>query len=230
MGLRRNLLHFYRSDKGFTLMEILLAISIGAIVITIVNTTFFDSHKIIEAVDTQREVYQIARIAMDRMIKDISCAYIPDGEISEDRSYMYGFVGENDEYDDIDNDSISLTSAANIGIGSIFGGVCEIGYYLKENEDKEGIFSLMRREDSRPDSDITDGGNVMEVAEGLTGMDITYIGKGTKEWDHWDLYEKLYLPRQVKVTLTFEWGGEEIPFTCVAFLPSGGEKIEIKRD
>jgi len=229
MGLRQNLLHFSRSNKGFTLMEILLAIAIGAIVITIVNTTFFNSHKIIDSVDTQREVYQIARIAMDRMIKDISCAYIPGGEISEDRSYMYGFIGEDDEYDGIDNDSISLTSAANIGIGSIFGGVCEIGYYLKENEDKEGIFFLMRREDSMPDNDITDGGNVMEVAEGLTGMNIIYIGKGTKEWDHWDLYEKLYLPRQVKVTLTFRCAEEELPFTGVAFLPLGGEKIEIKK-
>ncbi|MCD6570761.1 MAG: type II secretion system protein [Deltaproteobacteria bacterium] len=214
---------------GFTLMEILLAIAITAVVITIVNTTFFRSHAAIESVNAERAVYQVARIAMNRMIKDISCAYIPSVEIHEDRISMYGFVGENDEYDGIDNDSISLTSAANIGLGSVFGGMCEIGYYLKEMEDKDGLFYLMRREDCRPDNDITDGGNIMEVAEGLTGLNIVYIDSRSKEWDRWDLYEKLYLPKQVKITLTFSCADEELSFTGVASLPLGGRKIEVKK-
>jgi hypothetical protein len=47
-----------------------------------VNYAFFQSHKNIEAVTTQREAYQTVRIVMDRMIKDLTCCYVlPTGPI-----------------------------------------------------------------------------------------------------------------------------------------------------
>jgi len=75
--LRRSSYLSLSKNSGFTLLELMLAIAISAIVILTVNFAFFQSNKNIEAVRTQREAYETVRIVMDRMIKDLTCAYVP---------------------------------------------------------------------------------------------------------------------------------------------------------
>ena len=191
-------------NKGFTLLELLLAIAITAVIITIVNFAFFQSNKNIEAVRTQREAYQTVRIAMDRIIKDLTCAYIPSPVLRptmtlEDMS-MYRFVGANDESDSTDKDTISITTTTDIGFSKVPGGICEVAYYLKLMENKKDIYTLMRREDPTPHYGPTKAGSEMELAEGVLGMNIIYIDDSNQEVKEWDLSKKLALPKQVKVT------------------------------
>jgi len=97
-----------------------------------------------------------------------------------------------------------------------------VDYYLKETEDKKGVFSLMRREDPTPHSGITKAGNEMEIAEGVLGMNIVYIDNANQEVNEWDLAQRLALPKQVKVTLTMEAGKEKVNFSMTASLPLSG--------
>ncbi len=219
---------FYGQKRGFTLMEVLLAIAIAAVVITIINSVFFSSHEVVRAVGAQTEVYQVARIAMDRMIKDLSCSYVPSEELSKEQMQRYNFLGEDEEDEGMPRDYISFVSAADMGMSPVFSGLCEIGYYLKESDEQGGMFSLIRREDSLPDSDVSQGGNTMEIAENLVGMDIVYIDKANQEFRTWDLLEKMSLPSQAKITITFKQGEEDIPFTCNAFLPLSHVQIKIR--
>jgi general secretion pathway protein J len=216
-------------NKGFTLLELLLAIAITAVIITIVNFAFFQSNKNIEAIRIQREAYQSVRIAMDRVIKDLTCAYIPSPLLrptmtAEDMS-MYRFVGINDESDSIDKDTISITTTTDIGFSKVPGGICEVAYYLKLMENKKDIYTLMRREDPTPHYGPTKAGSEMELAEGVLGMNIIYIDDSNQEVKEWDLSKKLALPKQVKVTLTFEAGKDKLIFTGTAALPLSGIKL-----
>ncbi len=216
-------------NKGFTLLELLLAIAITAVIITIVNFAFFQSNKNIEAVRTQREAYQSVRIAMDRMIKDLTCAYIPSPSLRptmtlEDMS-MYRFVGANDESDSTDKDTISITTTTDIGFSKVPGGVCEVAYYLKLMENKKDIYTLMRKEDPTPHYGPSKAGSEMELAEDVLGMNIIYIDDSNQEAKEWDLSKKLALPKQVKVTLTFEADKEKLTFTGTAALPLSGIKL-----
>ena len=216
-------------NKGFTLLELLLAIAITAVIITIVNFAFFQSNKNIEAVRSQREAYQSVRIAMDRIIKDLTCAYIPSPSLRptmtlEDMS-MYRFVGANDESDSTDKDTISITTTTDIGFSKVPGGVCEVAYYLKLMENKKDIYTLMRREDPTPHYGPSKAGSEMELAEDVLGMNIIYIDDSNQEAKEWDLSKKLALPKQVKVTLTFEAGKEKLTFTGTAALPLSGIKL-----
>jgi type II secretory pathway component PulJ len=211
-------------------MELLLAIAIAAVVMTIVNSVFFNSYNVAQSVGEQTEVYQVARIAMDRMIKDISCAYVPSEECTEERIQRYLFIGKNEEDEEIQKDSISFISAADMGLSPVAGGLCEIGYYLRESEDEEDTFTLIRREDSVPDSDVSQGGNAMEIAEGIKSIDIVYIDNSDQTHNNWDLLDNLCLPNQVKITLTFKQGKDDIPFTCYAFLPLSEIQIKIKKE
>jgi general secretion pathway protein J len=225
---RRSSLSFLQ-NKGFTLLELLLATAITAVIITIVNFAFFQSNKNIEAVRTQREAYQTVRIVMDRMIKDLTCAYIPSPVLrpamTVQEMSMYRFVGANDESNSIDKDAISFTTTTDIGFSKVPGGICEVAYYLKEMENKKDVFTLMRREDPTPHFGSTKAGSEMELAEGVLGMNIIYVDDSNQEGNEWDLSKKLTLPKQVKVKLTFEAGKDKLTFTGTAGLSLSGIRL-----
>jgi prepilin-type N-terminal cleavage/methylation domain-containing protein len=205
-----------QANSGFTLIEVLLAIAIAAIVLVMVNTAFFRSHANIESIKGRREIYQMARIVMDRMIKDIACAYIPSDSklhLTKEQISMYRFVGLSDDSDKFNKDSIYFTTTTDIGFSRVPGGICEVGYYLKETEDKKGSYTLFRREDPTPHYGITKAGMEMEIAEGLQGIKITYIDDASQEVKEWDLEQRLTLPKQVKITLIFEAGKESLTFS-----------------
>jgi type II secretory pathway component PulJ len=208
-------------------MEVLLAIAIAAIVLVIVNTAFFQSHKNIESIKDKREIYQMARIVLDRMIKDLTCAYIPsDGRtMTKDEMSLYKFEGVKDDSDNIKKDSIYFTTTADIGFSRVPGGACEVDYYLKENDDKKGTYILMRREDPTPHYGITKAGMEMEIAEDLLGLEITYLDEASQEVEEWKLEQKLMLPKQVKVTLTFQAGKESQTFSATTPLPLSGIRL-----
>ena len=215
--MRRNLFPSCPPSRGFTLIELLMAIAIAAIALLIVNTTFFQSHRIIESVRDQRETYQMVRIVMDRVIKDLSCAYVPsaDRELSEDDISLYRFEAVDESDGEIDKDSIYFTTTADLGLPSISGGICEVGYYLEEMEDKEDVFVLIRRDDCTFHYGLTETGREMELAENVLGMNIVYIDEDSEEKDEWDLADTLSLPTRIRITITFAGGEEPFEVTSV---------------
>jgi prepilin-type N-terminal cleavage/methylation domain-containing protein len=227
--LRRSSFHFSQPRRGFTLIELLLAIAIAAIALTIVNATFFQSHRTIESVREQRETYQMVRIVMDRIIKDISCCYVPsaDRDMSDDEILMYRFVGENDSDNEGDRDSIYFTTTADLGLPSLSGGICEAGYYLKEMEEDQERYYLIRRDDCTFHTGVSETPREMELAEDVLGMDIVYIDKDDQEVEEWDLQDKLVLPNQIRITITLAGGEEPFEVTGTAFLPLSS--IQLKK-
>lgn len=200
-----------------------MAIAIAAIILVTVNMGFFGAHKRIEAVTAQSQAYQTVRLVMDRMIKDLICSYVPitdeTRKIKEDRIPMYRFIGTDDSSDDVDKDSINFTTTADLGLPGSTGVICEVGYSLKEMEEVKDRFILIRSEDCMPHAGISETAREMEVAENIVSMDIKYIDGEENESDVWDLSEKLCLPKQVNITITFEVDGQPLSFSGTAFLP-----------
>jgi len=212
------------SSPGFTLIEILMALFIGAIIITIVNMAFFGSYRKMEIVNSQREAYQMVRIVMDRMIRDLSCAYVPSSgepprQMSDDELSQYRFVGASEKDEAVFLDSIHFTTTTDLGLPGNFGVTKEVAYYLKEMEDVKDRYILVRMEDQLPHLGVSKGGKEMEVAENVVSLKIVYLDNESKESDNWDLSERLGLPEQVHITITFDIEGEPVSFTGVAYLP-----------
>lgn len=203
------------------MIEALLAIVIAVIAMAAVNAAFYQSQKVMQSVQQQGEVYQMGRMSMDRMIRDITCAYLPvsftsgDGP-TKDEIAAYRFIGKHEADGETDNDAIYLTTTSDLGLGGHRGLVAEVDYYLKEVEQGKGVYYLIRREDVLPHTDITERGKEMELAEDVVGLAIVYLDKDGNESEGWDLATKTSLPAQIRITLTFKRGEETYPFTGVA--------------
>jgi len=209
-----------------------MAIAIAAVVLTIVNLSFFQSHRAIEAVSGRRQTYQMARIVMDRMIKDLSCAYVPalegtDRTMDEEEFSLYRFVGEDESDGDKAVDSIHFTTTTDLGLPGIRGGLSEVGYYLKEMESSTDRYVLIRSEDPLPHYGVSESAREMEVAEDIVSLDIIYLDQNDDEHEDWDIAEKSALPKQVRVTITFACGPEPLIFTGVAGLPLSELKLSL---
>ena len=204
-----------------------MALAIAAMVIATVNMAFFLSHRNIDAISDQRETYQMMRIAFDRIIKDITCAYVPlsEDELSPEEISLYRFIGVHGTGSEMDRDSLVMTTTTNIGFSKIFAGLTEVAYYLKEMDEKPGLYMLVRREDTLPHHGVSSSGAEMELAQDVVKMNIEYIDESSQSQVEWDLERELSLPRQVRVSLTFSRGEENLTFTAVASPPLAGIKI-----
>lgn len=232
--MRRRSAHSFHRSKGFTLIELLMAIVIAAIAMAIVNASFFQAHRSIELVSDQRQAYQMVRIVMDRMTKDMSCAFVPATEgtsrtLDDEEISLYRFIGTDESDAETDLDGIHFTTTTDLGLPGRMGGLCEVGYYLEEMENSKGRYVLIRSEDPLPHYGVSESGREMEVAENISSMNIVYIDQEDQEQEDWDLAEKLALPKQVRVTVVFDVGAEPLEFTGVAFLPLSGLKLAVSQ-
>ena len=63
--------------NGYTLLEVLVSIAIFAAIVSVIYPSYFGTLNNIEYTESEAEIYQMARIAMERVTKDIGSVYIP---------------------------------------------------------------------------------------------------------------------------------------------------------
>lgn len=72
--INHNRISIYR---GFTLVEILLAMLIGAILVLGINATYSQAHKLFSSAEDKRPLYHAARLITETLRGELSCAYLP---------------------------------------------------------------------------------------------------------------------------------------------------------
>ncbi len=150
-------------QKGFTLVEILIALAILAVVVASTFIIFRSSSESWQKGETRSERYHNARIAMGRMRAEISQAVLSEDILSR-------FIGEKEK--------VSFVSFASTASG-IFE-LVEIGYWL----DEKNRF-LMRDEDIDPDFEFSTQDNRDILAENVSLLEFSYYD-GLVWKDNWD--------------------------------------------
>ncbi|MDY6842626.1 MAG: type II secretion system protein GspJ [Thermodesulfobacteriota bacterium] len=214
-------------QNGFTLAEILMAISIFSIILVIIYSTFSNTLSLTQATRERIQIYEIGNLALDMMAHGIHCAFI--SQLKKEDA-LYRFIGNDIEEDGIPRDQLHFVTTACItewharGISRL----SELGYYVKLNEETES-FSLFCREDVTIDDAPSEGGIELELAEHVKGLDFKYYDSEGNEWDDWDsqneseLSQKGRLPKKVKITIVLEGDDEPVnSFSRNVFLPLGG--------
>lgn len=195
---------------GFTLLEAIVAIGILAGITGSLFLIFRNSALIQEAARHQGDMTAMGRIAMVRMEREISLAFL-----SSEKKNRAGGTGDN--YDDTFEtmffgedsdpfDTLNFTSRSHRKLyrDSKECSLTEVGYY--EEIDRESHhFKLMHREEERIDGEPTEGGDVMVLAKGVKEFNLRYFDDTKNEWlDEWDtagMDQLNRLPRSVEVTL-----------------------------
>ena len=209
-----------RGEAGFTLLEILSAAALLAIILTILYSTASVQIRTIEQTRNQGDIDHMARVVMERMADDISSAYFSKEVGKEDR-VEYLFAGTNGEREGIPEDSLRFTSLCNARYPKIFdtGDIGEIEYYVKEDL-KTGEKILLCRHRPLLGDEFDTEGEIYELATNLKGLDFHYIDKEGETTEEWDTEHRPELPSMVRITLLFEdTETEPVSYSSAVFIP-----------
>lgn len=221
---------FVGETEGFTLLEVLLAFTIFAIVIAIVYGSYSASLRTMRDTTGRAEVYQMARVAMERIAEDLESAAVPlvneESGTEEQGSEEYLFVGADAEVAGWPGDSLLFLSRAHLNFSDEpeSTGRAVIRYQVQAGEEGRGL--ALYREDV-PEQEWSknngDGEGVL-LCDGLSGVNFTYYdktGQALEEWDAGDA-EDDRLPARVEIALDFMDPGDQrrsVKFLTGVILP-----------
>jgi len=213
------------NKSGFTLVEVMVAAAILALIVSMLYIAFASSVKTMEAGTEGGEIFRKAGVVLDRMVQEISCARLPSKE--EEDSIQYAFIGEDETEDGVPQDTVTFISTA-LPLHGPSRGSKQVGYYIAPDSETDKL-ALFMKEDTTPalGNSPENAAKGMLLAEGIEGLDLTYYDSQGREWKRWDtttpVFEKK-LPQLVRISLFFKDDkGELLSLTTSAQIPSAGE-------
>lgn len=211
--------------RGFTLVEVMIALGLLAIIAVATQQALSTSFDIKNTVTTSNERHHEARQIMTRLSREIRMAFIraevPQQFREEKPAVMTRFFGEEDEL------TFSSTAHLRIRPNRRESDQCEIGYFLKSDSNSEYRGkTLYRRESTIVDDKPKRGGHIWPVAQGIKEFKVEYWDDakeiGDDAWQRtWDSHEdenSPLLPARVRITLELEMpdGGDPIRYMTQA--------------
>lgn len=197
--------------KGFTLLEILIAIFILVTVLSTIYASYTGTLRIVEETQSQAELYQVARVVLERITEDLESLYSPTKAAAspvgpsglEDDEELVGLIGEENEIGGQSADTMRFFSRAHLVFGEqdLPCGTAEIGYYVEEDETGESLI-LYRSDRLKVEEAPEEGGGGLLLCEGLASIDFRYYDADGEEYEDWESQDK-GIPRLVSISLEF---------------------------
>jgi len=220
-------------DAGFTLLEILIAIFIFAVIVT----TLFGSYNLVfsnvKNIHEGMDVYEMAKNCLNRMILDLESVHVsrssgykpPEFDEAPD---PYRIVGDSSYSGDRRFSKLRFTSLAHLPLEKHDrGGIAEIVYYVQA-DDARG-YVLKRADTLYPYEPFEEKGIDPVLCEGVKSLSFTYYDHEGREHELWDSDSDEYgyaTPRAIRIRL--EVGDESSAklFETMVTIPVSREKKE----
>ncbi|MBX2812824.1 MAG: prepilin-type N-terminal cleavage/methylation domain-containing protein [Myxococcales bacterium] len=202
----------HRCSKGMTLLEVSLAVTILAMIGVLTWGSIarsFDAFETVKSIDSR---YHAVRVAMNRMAKELSMAYLtaPTRHKGQERrvqqffKYTRGSPLSQLHFSAFAH-NVFLRNAKESD-------QAEISYFGARDPDERNMVNLMRRESPRIDTDYDDGGRVYILAENVKAFELRFFDLRKQDWtDTWDTERAEYVGRlpsivEIKLTIVDEDG------------------------
>lgn len=192
---------FIRSNKGFTLMEVLISLTLLTIVLGTVYSSFFSIHRATERFDSVSLKYHETRIALDIMRREIEGALLKNPMAKDGAKNKTVFnIRDRDIFG-------RKASALDLTAFSFRGGkVDTISYFIRENKGKlELMKSVIPSIRSRGNYTI----GMIEDIEGFS-VEISFNNKWVGTWASSDTGR---LPDVVRLNIEFDDQGKKVTLT-----------------
>jgi len=200
---------------GFTLLEILLAVTIIAAIVSMVYGSYIATIRSIEAYEATIAVSQNTRAALAQITRQIRCAYVPqslyvvegsqkafgnsklppklDGVLSEEMANYFSGNAES-----LNGEVLHLvTTAGRLEEPQSIYGLFEVAYRFDRN--KGALFLSQQRFLRTPDS-MTRSGNWQQVISGVENLELAFFD-GQKWLNKWDFKDRRRPPYAVKINI-----------------------------
>jgi general secretion pathway protein J len=189
-----------------TLIEVMVAMTMFALVGALVYGGFSQTSRAKKTLETQLNRYHELRMAMERMVRELSMAYVSTHlNLSPSLQGMRTtFIGKGSSFGDrIDFTSVSHTRVYRDAKESDQN---ELSYFLTDAPDGKGKV-LARRMQPRIDEKPQEGGRVEILLSDVLEFELEYLDSATWEWtEDWDAVtgtgQTNRLPTQVRIKLT----------------------------
>jgi general secretion pathway protein J len=209
-------------SRGVTLLEVLVSISILAVIATLIYGAFDAMSRSKSGLARINDRYHQGRSALSRMSRELQMSFLsahhPIGANLAPAlmTRLTAFVGT----DSRPGDRIDFTSFSHrrLKADTHESDQNELSYFISRDPEASGKLDLVRREAKWIDLDPQKGGVVLVIAENVESFDVQYLDPATGEWtDTWDSTQPAAqpdrMPLQIKLTLVLKGGPGDKPIT-----------------
>lgn len=211
-----------RGARGFSLIEIMLALALMAFVTSLLWGTFAQTAKVKKKVEQAQDRTHTVRVALMRMSREIEMAFVTaEASGTQERRTMFSGIG----HADFDELRFSWFGHQRLRGDAAEGDTALVHYFTAPDPDDPRLTNLMRRETKRlePKAPQMIPGETYMLCPAITRLKLAYYDYRQKDWrDEWDTTRAdgmQYLPTQVRISLTvLDERDRPVTFTSIARL------------
>lgn len=191
----------YSNNKGFTLIEVLVSLTLLVIVLGAVYSSFFSVQRAVERFDGISLKYHEARTSLDIMRREIEGALLRNPQVEDELKAKASFIILDRDLFGKNSSSLEMTSLSFKGSK-----LNAVSYFVKE-ENK--VLNLLKSE--KP-AVMQSEGYTVEMIEGIESFTVETLFNN--EWvKTWDTANTGQLPDIVRISIEFDDNGKIIKLT-----------------
>jgi len=188
-----------RARRAFSLLEVLIAASLLAIIGALLLQSLSSSMDAKEAIENTSNRYHVVRSAMSRMVDELSMSYLSAHRptTGAELRAVTGFKGERDR---IDCTAFGYVPRVEDEKKS---DQRQLSFFL-DNDPRTQTKSLRRREQSNLDDDFEEGGRELTLLSNVRSLEFQYWDPQKEAWaDKWDAggTELNRLPARIRIEM-----------------------------
>jgi general secretion pathway protein J len=197
--------------RGFTLLEVLIAIGILASISLLIYGAFAGMKQTRDGLQRVSDRYREGRIAMTRISQELQSAYLSshlpiNAQLAVVQTAFIGTRGT--PADRVDFNSFAYRRLDRDAHES---DQAEISYFSATDPKREGVTDLVRRVSPKLDLDPQKGGRVDVLATDIDLFDLEYLDALTGQWvETWDTRQAIgqagRVPLQIRILLVLNGG------------------------
>ncbi|MCB9778258.1 MAG: prepilin-type N-terminal cleavage/methylation domain-containing protein [Alphaproteobacteria bacterium] len=188
--------------RGFTLLEVIVALGVLAVIGVMSFTAMSNSLQAREFLEEDQRFARNAETALNRVSRQLELAWLTEHTTAVN-TFQTVFVGK--DGDDLDEVWFASLGHQRRYRESREGDQTEITLWTEEDPENEGDYVLLMREAQRIDEKPDEDGVITPLAHGVRRFELRYLDPSTGEWtDDWDTTgadQPNRLPRAVTITL-----------------------------
>ena len=210
--------------SGFTLIEVMVAVSILALVAGLTYGSFNQTFAAKKAIESNAVRYHSVRLGLERLSREITMAFLSQNDDPSQSERRTFFVGKRKS--DVDELKFSMMGHQRLYADADESDTSQVAYYGARDRDTNQM-NLMRRETRRLNNTKMENATARAdlMCDGVTRLQFDYWDAREKQWrDEWSTAaadgQSDRLPSKVRITLTVrDERGMDVPFTTSVRLP-----------